>query len=251
MNKTGPGGIFFSLPQEIRDEIYRYLVKGHYLFYQSPGDWTSTIPKAVLKTSIDSPSFTIFQVSKATYHEATLIFYSESIFRYSLDQIHSPITYTPGPAKNRMMKIQLELEGFFLYRPWYTPSRNKIEHNVQATLDSLTVLGSPRTILYIKFNLFIFESRMLSYHFFRRLKPLVNFRTVVVEVGPKSATSAEDYNGEMYKRIAQAMEEEMVHTIGPATLTQVDQKHCLEFHPLEHIAGKSRCPGGEDTDGDE
>ncbi len=225
MNKIGPGGIFFSLPQEIRDEIYRYLVKGHHLFYQSTFDF-----RAVLKTSTGSLNFAIFQVSKATYSEATSIFYSESIFRYQLDNIYSSITYPPGPAKNRMMKIQLEFDNLLLDERWHTLYRNEIEHNLQTTLGVFTGLGSLRTMLYIKYNSNSISHRTLSLHFFQRLKALVSFRTVIVDVGPAfepfaSETSEEDHDGEgdhggeKYKRVAQAIEKEMVHTMGPATLT--------------------------------
>lgn len=234
MDKIGPGGIFFSLPQEIRDEIYRYLVKGHYLFCQSRVDWSSTFPKAVLRTSFGRPNLAIFQVSKATYNEATSIFYSESIFRYQLSQIYASITYPPGPAKNRMMQIHLDFE-LCLYGEWNTRYHNEIEHNLQATIDNFTGLGSPHTILHIKFNLNSETHRMLSLHFFQRLKAFVSFRTVIVGLGPASEFFASEYGGGGYKRLAQAIEEEMVHTMGPATLTLVDLHLHLEFHPLEHM----------------
>ena len=240
MNKIKPAGIFFSLPREIRDEIYRHLVKGHYLFYQSPVDEVTTVLKAVLKTPFGSPNFAIFQVSKATYNEATLIFYSESVFQYQLDEIQSSITYPPGPAKNRMMKILLEFDNLSNYGQWYSPYRNETEHNLQATIDNFTGLSSVRTIIYIKLKvIFVDIHRMLDLHFFQRLKTLVSFRTVIVEVGPASgpasATGRKYHGGEEYKSVAQAIEEEMVLTMGPASLSQVDRTTYLEFHPLEHM----------------
>ena len=73
------GGALFLLPREIRDEIYRFLVRGSYLdttclYRYSDGAFE---PQRGVR-----PDFAILRVSKSISREATEILYSESVFRF-------------------------------------------------------------------------------------------------------------------------------------------------------------------------
>ena len=71
------GGALFLFPREIRDEIYRLLVKGSYL---DIGCFNRILyPRTDVR-----PDFAILQVSKSIGREATEILYSESVFRFVL-----------------------------------------------------------------------------------------------------------------------------------------------------------------------
>ena len=107
MSANHPGlGTLSILPREIRDEIYRILVKDHYCFYYAatrPCRWTL---KMVKKSRTKKPDLALLFVSKATYNELSSMFYSESIFQFDFDRPYNPI-YLPEPVVPRMMKIEL------------------------------------------------------------------------------------------------------------------------------------------------
>ena len=107
MSSNNPGlGTFSILPREIRDEIYRNLVKDNYCFYYAatrPCRWTL---RMVSRSRTKKPDLALLLVSKATYDELSSMFYSESVFRFDFDRPHNPI-YLPEPIVPRMMKIEL------------------------------------------------------------------------------------------------------------------------------------------------
>ena len=74
-----PGGALFLLPREIRDEVYRLVVRGSYLdtkcLYRYSGK--ASEPQQGVR-----PDFAILRVSKSISREATEILYSESVFRF-------------------------------------------------------------------------------------------------------------------------------------------------------------------------
>ena len=233
MGDTKPGATFFSLPREIRNEIYRYLVKGCPYFWASPVSYYHVSPATALRDSA------IFRVSKAIYHEATSVYFSESTFRYDFSPYIPMKEIIRAPALERMMKIEFEFNCVSSAQRSYSPYGDEIENNLSVTLDKLTGLDSLRNTLVLDFRLLVHHlNDFLSGHLLRRLKALVGFRTVILDVGPMSGP--EFWNGQVpdwegYKGITRAMIEEMVPTMGPATISQVGHITRLKFRPFEHM----------------
>ena len=224
-------GTLVILPREVRDEIYRYLVIGRYNLYQCSCDgsaeiYTITKPQLALKPANDHPNLAISEVSKVTHDEATSILYSESVFRYRGDYAYVRVPWTPPPASafDRLMKIECEFDWFHWSDEWYDAHRFIIDNQLYAILDTLTGFGKLRNMLLIKFTLGPPDTcEALFSHVIRRLKALVGFRTVIIVVGKES------------EHIARTMEQEMVPTMGTATVSCVDLNTHLKFHPFEHM----------------
>ena len=95
-----------KLPRELRDAIYRYLVKGgHYGFLNGPLKFFKWAHTAVLNSSTRRPDLALL-VSKATCDEFSSIFYADSTFHIEFEWSHT-LTYIPEPILRRMMKIEL------------------------------------------------------------------------------------------------------------------------------------------------
>ncbi len=62
------GGALFTLPREIRDDIYRLLVKGRHNVYSTLEDEEGRI--FTKSTVPDKPDLVILQISRAISHEA-------------------------------------------------------------------------------------------------------------------------------------------------------------------------------------
>ena len=78
------GGDLFYLPQEIRDMIYRYLVKGRYL--DSKPSKENERSRGAPGTAEDAGAdLSILRVSKIVGYEASEILYSEGVFRFIID----------------------------------------------------------------------------------------------------------------------------------------------------------------------
>lgn len=185
----------------------------------------------------------IFRVSKATFDEATSIFYSESVFRHHFDAYLNSAMYSPGAASNRMMKIGIDCRlGFCRGFP---TQPHAVELDLCATLDKFSGLSHLRNTISINLQLApLYTREVLSRRLFRRLKTLVGFRTVVVNIDPPPDLMSyflgfeENRMGRMgkdYKKIAEAIKAELVPTLGPTAVRQVDLSTYLEFHPLEHM----------------
>ena len=244
MENNRPGRTFFSLPQEIRDEIYRCLVKGRYHFDRhSIHKYTMMTQNRVSRPSTKNPWPAIFQVSKATHDEATFIFYSESVFLYRMSWMYDLTTSPPAPESERMMKI--EHDFFISSRHEYRSSGLEIEHTLKATLDKFTGLSRLRNTMAITFKTASPDiHEMLANHFFGRLKALVGFRTVIINIWQMlEPITEEDRQG--YDRIAQAMKEEMAMTMGSASMSHIGLNTYLEFHPLEHMRANLGAQAGK------
>ena len=84
---TKQGGMLLSLPRELRDNIYRYVVNDTYLVCALP------LPKYIGMWELKvSPNLSILRVSKTISDEAMAVLFSESIFRiyvyFEQDQTH-------------------------------------------------------------------------------------------------------------------------------------------------------------------
>ena len=132
--------------------------------------------------------------------------------------------------------MKIELDFYILHHHEYRSRCLEIEHNLKATLDKFTGLSRLRNTMAIRFKLESLEiHEMLADYFFGRLKALVGFRTVVIEIGPLIGFSRGKLDRGGYDRIAQAMKEEMAATMGSASMSHIGLNTYLEFHPLEHM----------------
>lgn len=203
----------------------------------------------VSRPSTKSPWPSIMQVSKATHDEAISIFYSESVFRYRIYRRFEFTTSRPAPASERMMKI--ELEFYILPDREYRSRGLEIEHNLKATLDRFTGLSRLRNTMAITFRIVSPDiHEMLANYFFGRLKALVGFRTVIINIRPMPEPRTEERDRQGYDRIAQALKEEMAATMGSASMSQVGLKTYLQFHPLEHMRANLGAQTEKIADGD-
>ena len=108
------GGALFTLSLEIRDEIYRLLVKRYYLIYGplellDKGNNRSSFRDREL--GIDKPDLTILRISQAISHEAQEVHYSESIFRYDYHFAVAEALKPPTQGVNRMKKVEIDIRG--------------------------------------------------------------------------------------------------------------------------------------------
>ena len=233
MGNTKADGTLFLLPREIRDEIYRYLVKGHYSVWQFVSTDCRT---AVLRATNRTSHLAIFQVSKAIHDEATLIFYSESVFRYHIDMILNSTIFPPTPSLYRMMNIEFIFDCHHWSDAWYSTYGDGSEHDCKVALDVLSGLGGPRNTLMIKFKMSSSSfDEMLLGPFFGKLKALLGFRTVIVIVAPRVYLSIPKSERKESPSVVRKIEDNLVPTMGPATVSHVSINTFLKFHPLEHM----------------
>ena len=102
------GGALFILSREVRDEIYRLVVKKRYVIHITR--WNDSIP------SRGKHNFAILQVSKAINHEASDILYAESVFRISMNFYSYKVSSVPAHLANRMNNAEIDFHG---YRGFY------------------------------------------------------------------------------------------------------------------------------------
>ena len=81
LGDPGHGGALFLLPREVRDEIYRLLVKGRYLETTWFYDYRYCKDRGDTR-EYTMADFSVLRLSKAIGREATEILYSESVFRF-------------------------------------------------------------------------------------------------------------------------------------------------------------------------
>ena len=178
------GGALFLLPREIRDEIYRLLVKGRYLadkpLNYSYGGGTTNYGKSngekindENKDNIDGeeilsenegPDFSIFRVSKFLSDEAREILYSDSVFRFTIDW-NFPIGNEKAHGKlhrlkkvaSLMMNVVLDVEcPFFDNAEWFysrecTKYSETLEQSISLTMDLFGDVDIKRHSLHLRF----------------------------------------------------------------------------------------------------
>ena len=99
-----------TLPRELRDKIYRLLVKKDYNIY------ITHCKNGAIKLKKEEHEFAILEVSKAISHEVLDILYSEGNFRISIDFSTGGTHGIPGfPSQitNRIKNVEFVLHGLF------------------------------------------------------------------------------------------------------------------------------------------
>ena len=255
------GGALFILPREIRDDIYRFFVKGRHTVYrplenEDGGAFTFKIGSRAR----DKPDLVILQISRAINREAQEILYSESVFRYPVDFNASKALQPPTHLVRRMKKVKMLLSYLTsesdrdIYQDTHPSYKRRMAAICEATIENFTGAQTLRNTFHIQFVAFKPDMiKPLSRHILPRLKDLTGFRTVQVDVclekqyetrmqwewsknmGSEGETTA------MVEQIRQAIRDAMEPTLGPATDIIDDFWICVKFHPRQHVPSLLRA----------
>lgn len=241
-----PGlGTLAKLPREIRDEIYRYLVKGVYYlrqplpFFVYPGQLRRRFEPTAL------------HLSKTIHHEAAEVYFSESSFAINLVYTKGMIK-VPQQSFDRMMSIRL-----------LVPCGERDHHNDnmgiwEATIQQLNSAKPIRRDIHVVFDIHSsLKFTTVPSSVFYSARSLTRYRVVFLEADIAFGQDNRDTRGspaveEAIKRcnekcdlLIAAVMKELEPSLGPATL------HCptpqipsvyhgyqscflLEFHPHEY-----------------
>ncbi len=182
------GGALFTLPREIRDEIYRLLVKGRYFVLPRR---KSRHKAEVIETGArpDQPDLEILLLSKAISGEAQQILYSESIFVFCVPWQTSALLKSQVEAVNRMNKIEIHIydlmESFYNFRYGIAEFDGRIETTYEAIVNNLTGAKIFRDTLYINFRGSNPKMiRPLIHHVLPKVCGFIGFRKIVMKVVP-------------------------------------------------------------------
>ena len=255
-------GILVEMPREIRDEIYRHLVKSSYILYKPPYMVFTARDRATrdygyLGIDKDGPNFSILRVSKVVNLEAMRVFYTESIFESWLDfGEYRPYKPLANKITDGMMKLKFNIGGLddsphhqSFPEPRSRAYLKKMEDICRDTLDHFTGTEITRNYMHITFYPTIELEIELNGPLFRSLENLSNFRTVRIDF--TSTFFAVDTNNPQLvihhqTRVKQAIRARLEPALGPAVAkhsynSAYSQYYVyLIFHPHEYIAEKLR-----------
>ena len=241
---TKQGGMLLSLPRELRDTIYGYVLKNTYLVCAQPrptyiGTW-------VLKIS---PNLSILRVSKTVSDEAMAVFFSESIFRiyvyFERDETHQ---LSSIPSVKRMMNIELDVK--------IDSTVERLESSRQiwtTTLGCISRTNNLRNTLNVRWRRIFFELIMefepdwsntdpiIPDWMFRKLKSMTRFRTVVLQnFIHKDDTLDQKWRSFFDKYETTTIRNHLTRVLGPAdSVSAPRDPQCavyLTFHPQEHMS---------------
>ncbi|KAM0797653.1 hypothetical protein BDR22DRAFT_824094 [Usnea florida] len=235
------GGALFTLPREVRDEIYRFVFRKRYIMYITRPGSDDPVP------STGKHELAILQVSKAINHEASDILYADSVFRFSMNFNLFKVSSAPAHLANRMTNVELDLKSYSHYcehtdSTFYAATAGFANTNIR------------RNHLHIRF----FECRPLVVtrlltHLSKALNACISFRTVhveVVSVCPRYLEGREElfmdlfgFFGDPQKiqkettiTIGQQILDILTPTLGPAETTVRGDVNCYIWHPQDYLA---------------
>ena len=238
-------GALFTLPREVRDEIYRLVIRKRYIIYITRPGSGDAFP------SRGKHEFAILQVSKAINHEVSEILYAESVFRLSMDFCSFKHSFVPAHLYNRMTNAELDFHGLS-YGPPFVSFYGFCE-NAKALLDAATAgfdgTDIRRNHLHIRF----FDCcpgvvTRLSSHLSKASNAFIGFRTVLIQVVSISARylrrlrnmdlqeSFGDVQKETTITIGQQILDLLTPTLGPAEVAVPGDVSCYILHPQDHLA---------------
>ena len=255
------GGALFTLPRELRDEIYRLLVQGrHTVYLPLENEGADILTSKAGSVTLDKPDLVILQISRAISREAQEILYSESVFRYSINLHASKALKPPTQLVCRMKKVKMLLSYLMsesdrdIFRDTHPSYEPRMAAICKATLDNFTGAQILRDTFHIQFVAFKPDMiKPLSSLILPKLKDLTGFRTVLVKVclekefedrmqWEKSKNmGSEGETMATVEQIGQKIKDAMEPTLGPATAINDDFWICLEFHPRQHVPSLLRA----------
>lgn len=206
------GGDLFKLPPEVRDEIYRYLVKRTYIITQ-PLEWC---------TDSEFIETAILRVSKAISTEAIRVMYGESVFKSYLRLYRGGYKVgshmqQPKEVSDRMMN----LEYCISYHSTYSRNYAYFESYMQLTIERFT--GTDVTRKHMEVRLYLRDDceeahTSLLLEVFKRLGGL---RTVRLVIGFLEGTDVVQLNRDRMNERMQAVKAQLEPAIGPPTLASL------------------------------
>ncbi len=250
-------GILGILPREIRDIIYRYLVKGFYLA-ACPSSWTRPDNLPIVKLQEERQFvIIIFQLSKAINKEASAIHYNEGNFRCYPDTSEAML-YPPQAQIDRMMKIEViaTLSMDAIFEVIHVAGADEHHHQpCSATVRKLK--GVVRKSIHLSFQIICTPIlRAISKKTISDLKTLVRYGTVTVEFTPpnnlgdtmsKGRTQGNKSRFEELNTLTTNVMGELESALGCAKLSlanvstvsgRTKVSSSLVFHPQEHVGKK-------------
>ena len=247
---------FFTLPREIRDQIYREVLCRRYLLLWSASrksegpkcseqgplfwfrgthyhwlGWLWSLHRWMKKRPISWADSGLLVVSKAISREAIEIMYAESLFRaYTGETSERWFPLRPLPSQQTLDRIQnLEIETCVCETLNFTETENWFK-----AFDSRhTKRNFCRITLPCYYCLFWCEDHT---PFFRACQTLVGFRRVIVTLELLYVNSEQERAfGERYTSMREEFQAALEPHLGPGRSYNVGRSLNLEFHPREHL----------------
>lgn len=172
-------------PAELRNLIYRYLVRKTYLVYwplwgaKNPSDFDTDLP--LPKALVDFP---VFQVSKTTRKEALALLYAESTFRYWVDRTRKSYHYRDACPGEEILDLVQNIEIYVSVPSLLcdVPSivTTQTCEEIADKLNKTFILRNSLLIRFYDCDAPDFTENTLP--LFGTLAKLTKFKTVVVEV---------------------------------------------------------------------
>ncbi|CAD6575264.1 MAG: hypothetical protein ASARMPREDX12_007172 [Alectoria sarmentosa] len=264
---SGPndGGILFKLPPEVRDEIYRYLVKGRFVITVSPS-WTFVAKFNATSDpgfDVDGADFAILRTSKAVSREAIKVLHTESTFESWLDfDEFGPYTQHAKGVTDRMMKLKYHIVGLGgAFQTQFDSeglSRFYLE-NMKDICESTIDHFSGTEITRLSMQIILHSTTELDNAFtsplFQSLKRLGGFRGVRVEFRsslPILERNEPQIASDHMNEVMQAARAHLEPALGPATPGyfsspgEFDYYGYLNFRPNQYLVKKIEAEGKEE-----
>ena len=247
--------ILLQIPRDIRDEIYRYLVKGSYILYRPPYLVSGPRYRGLRNggnVEVDHASFSILRVSKAINIEAMRVLYKESIFESWLDfDEYRPYTNHASKMTDGIMKLKFNILGIghgshlrlfpeVLSRAYL----KNMEDICRDTIEHFTGTETTRNYMHITLSLYLQLEIELTSPLFSSLENLVGFRTVRIDFLPILSIVGPQLEINHHTRVMQAVRARLEPTLGPAVTQHFHNPGDFEyhgsliFHPHEYTAEK-------------
>ena len=254
---SNQGGMLFILPRELRDMVYRYVLKGNYLVSGKPETMSSDLFSEKEFCGMGEHGASILRVAKAVSDEATKVLYSESRFRFDFPFREGETMRLPSrEAFERMMDIELNmtLGTEVTFTDQGLPPGARLRHfenlrqNWRFVLCCINRTAHSRNKFRVRYRLYIWDTddAMPTWPY-RRLRLLTGFRTVTVEVLPAlggligdrlvpSATDSSDDTLNLLDSKTNDIKDYLANALGPAVVGHTyDPGHLLyaktvEFH---------------------
>ncbi|KAF6223232.1 hypothetical protein HO133_000074 [Letharia lupina] len=182
----------YKFSREVRDEVYRYLVKGTYIIAVPPSLTSAARFTATggVGYDPDGADFSILRVSKTLGQEAIGVLYAESIFEFYLNfSEDGPCTQYAIKVTGRMMRFKYQMFG--LGAPFQSlfdlsrlsrPYLENMKDICDSTIDHFTSTDITRHSMQIILRVTRELDDTLSSPLFLAMKRLEGFRTLRVEL---------------------------------------------------------------------
>lgn len=183
-----PNGVIHALPQEIRNEIYGYvLLEYPYIVCGQP--FGSTIAKSA-ESRGGTSNFGILRCCKAISQEALSVFYPSAFFRIYIDIAKPTDSYfLPQAVADRVknLEIKINMSEWLWSRPM-TPAKfdeaRSISHDIVEKFCNARVSRNSCRILFwsCNKNLDHFDHEILHIPLIGHLQRLHSFKRLIIDV---------------------------------------------------------------------